>query len=1097
MRNLFYMITRATSVIQPDERPNRYKRLGLPVSGTKLVRPLLLGLGMGVSTAGAAYAEVVCSRAGSEFDFNGGYSRNVNTTTNMRAKLQNPDYFGPTGTAAPEALSFQTLSVLNSTSLAACDIYIGGGFEEGGSAGGILPTAEANALKTWSDSSDEHFIIGGCDRAGNQTCSIFGRTIASVDNSPLAFTGGTALDYNPITCGGTGGAPSTFGGASGDITELSNDARLADHTGADDGNSTRPPSVAGMAGVTTNFSGTLGGGGEFQASKYLFTNDADIMASSGNNAVGAGPVASSDNAIFVVNVFKFAMDAIKDRNAQPACISDYNQDADLAIALSPSTSSVSGGQKITLTATITHQSGSTVGDVLASIPVPAGFSFTSATGDGSYDSSTGEWTVGTVNAGTTTSIDIVITANGTSSAVNTNATAEIITANLGDRDSQPNAGFGVDDRNDGIADDDEASATLSVQPPPFTPGPGLANSVCSVDPATNPFQDIGLRWEHNDAGGTSPDASIDQTDIFASASTGSFNGGLQAQINSFDLNINAATVPSSYDPSRYIEYSFTTTNFGDTPAELTGFGMSHFSEPSGGGNKTTGEYNVAIAIDDDPTFGSPEILINEAVIDNTASNASVATAPSPQGQLLNTFGHYDANGTTVELAPSTTYKMRVYPYSVAANGKDNGQPFANVVLWDDFMPKAVSCGPTEDHSDAPTTGTAPDGANTNAYGTATHEVVEDIQLGATIDAEFTSPANADADGDDNTGINDDDGVTIPTLLRGQSATISVSVAQVDANDGYLQAWIDWNGNGDFSGPGERIALNLQSASAGTGTINIPVNVPSDAITNRTFARFRWSTTQNLDSTTAATDGEVEDYAVTVELAPPPSNGTINYANTGNGQYPGSIGLLDWRTSGLVDGPRNGDVVSFDLPGCRAGTLVATFSNVVNADNADIRDMMTWFDASAHLAYNGPGDGEAIHTVNDDLGFTIDWSMTVDGVTTVPDIVFFDAEATNSTNESLTATTNGDPWALIENAGGSTYTATGIGTQTLTITKTYLPSNSPEHCILPDECRHLGRRESGCRIRRPAALRLRGCGRLPRRLTCLFRRSRFAWRVAVR
>jgi uncharacterized repeat protein (TIGR01451 family) len=64
--------------------------------------------------------------------------------------------------------------------------------------------------------------------------------------------------------------------------------------------------------------------------------------------------------------------------------------------------------------------------------------------------------------------------------------------------------------------------------------------------------------------------------------------------------------------------------------------------------------------------------------------------------------------------------------------------------------------------------------------------------------------------------------------------------------------------------GEQIAVNLQSAATGSSTINTTFTVPADAIINsETFARFRWSSTANLDATAAATDGEVEDYALTI------------------------------------------------------------------------------------------------------------------------------------------------------------------------------------------------------------------------------------------
>ncbi len=171
-----------------------------------------------------------------------------------------------------------------------------------------------------------------------------------------------------------------------------------------------------------------------------------------------------------------------------------------------------------------------------------------------------------------------------------------------------------------------------------------------------------------------------------------------------------------------------------------------------------------------------------------------------------------------------------------------------------------------DYGDAPTNGDpAPDGIGTTGYGEATHAIVSGTQLGTNIDAEIAAQNSAGADGDDNDGTDDDDGVTIPGLTVGETATIT---ANVSGTGGYLQGWIDWNGNGSFDA-GEQVASDLQDNGTGdtdntSGRISFDVNVPADAITtNNTFARFRWSTTQGLDSTTAATDGEVEDYQIAI------------------------------------------------------------------------------------------------------------------------------------------------------------------------------------------------------------------------------------------
>ena len=159
-----------------------------------------------------------------------------------------------------------------------------------------------------------------------------------------------------------------------------------------------------------------------------------------------------------------------------------------------------------------------------------------------------------------------------------------------------------------------------------------------------------------------------------------------------------------------------------------------------------------------------------------------------------------------------------------------------------------------DYSDAPTTGTS--------YGSASHGVRSDTSLGTSVsvDAAPYDSANADADTDDTLGA--------PTLLAGESATFSVPVREETTGTAYLQAWIDWNGDGDFDAAGEQIAINLRDnaaddLAAADGLIELNVDVPLDATANQTFARFRWSTLEDLDSSSPAPDGDVEDFALQV------------------------------------------------------------------------------------------------------------------------------------------------------------------------------------------------------------------------------------------
>ncbi|MGY3670909.1 GEVED domain-containing protein (plasmid) [Marinovum sp. KMM 9989] len=181
-------------------------------------------------------------------------------------------------------------------------------------------------------------------------------------------------------------------------------------------------------------------------------------------------------------------------------------------------------------------------------------------------------------------------------------------------------------------------------------------------------------------------------------------------------------------------------------------------------------------------------------------------------------------------------------------------------------------------SDCPVDGVAPDGISLADYGSPTHLIYDYLFMGAAPpDEDTTSRASAEADGDDLDGVDDEDGVLLPPMSRGVTHQIEVTLAESAGVTGYLQGWIDWDGNGIFD-PDERIAEDL--TAPGGGTILIDVAVPADAVLGRSFSRFRWSSTPALAAIGAASDGEVEDHAVTIGATPSPRlSGTV-FADTG-------------------------------------------------------------------------------------------------------------------------------------------------------------------------------------------------------------------------
>jgi len=126
------------------------------------------------------------------------------------------------------------------------------------------------------------------------------------------------------------------------------------------------------------------------------------------------------------------------------------------------------------------------------------------------------------------------------------------------------------------------------------------------------------------------------------------------------------------------------------------------------------------------------------------------------------------------------------------------------------------------------------------------------------DAEPNGQPSTLADGDDMSGTNDEDGVSFPVqLVAGSSGSVDVS----SPTGGHLDAWIDFNGDGDFTDAGEGIS----SQDIGVGMTNIAFNVPLSAETSLDVgARFRLDIPGGGHSPTGQySDGEVEDYLVKI------------------------------------------------------------------------------------------------------------------------------------------------------------------------------------------------------------------------------------------
>jgi len=134
-----------------------------------------------------------------------------------------------------------------------------------------------------------------------------------------------------------------------------------------------------------------------------------------------------------------------------------------------------------------------------------------------------------------------------------------------------------------------------------------------------------------------------------------------------------------------------------------------------------------------------------------------------------------------------------------------------------------------------------------------------IYLGSSVTNESDGKPSIGANLDDG-----DDGIRVlnrtlqdKQIEAGKSYTLNIECAGA----GYLNGWIDFNGDGDFNDSKEHIADNVFCSG---GNLNLDISIPNSSKDITTYARFRYSTQKDLSPFGVAEDGEVEDYRVYIK-----------------------------------------------------------------------------------------------------------------------------------------------------------------------------------------------------------------------------------------
>lgn len=315
---------------------------------------------------------------------------------------------------------------------------------------------------------------------------------------------------------------------------------------------------------------------------------------------------------------------------------------------------------------------------------------------------------------------------------------------------------------------------------------------------------------------------------------------------------------------------------------------------------------------------------NDGLLDPFAENIIART--------VDTTGTY---GFIVPIPPGSTPRYARFRLSTAATGvtgtgallalTPDGMWFSGEVedyLLDDYLA-------TDDFGDAPDTmdpnrPDIPSGYPTRRADNGAHHFTEasTIQLGEARDNEADGRPSTEADGDDQNNRFDEDGLLFetgfiplgvrpePKARTGQAVRYGIAqgtegtLRPLASVQGKLDAWVDFNRDGDWDDSGEQI-FDSEDVQTGPNYTPLTFTVPPSAAPGFTFARFRFSTNGDLSFDGPAPNGEVEDYLLqilamnAVTTTADAGDGSLRQLLTDANTVPG-IALIDLRGLGKQD-----------------------------------------------------------------------------------------------------------------------------------------------------------------------------------------------------
>ena len=164
-----------------------------------------------------------------------------------------------------------------------------------------------------------------------------------------------------------------------------------------------------------------------------------------------------------------------------------------------------------------------------------------------------------------------------------------------------------------------------------------------------------------------------------------------------------------------------------------------------------------------------------------------------------------------------------------------------------------------DLPDSSATTNASDYQTLSANNGPVHVIIPGLNLGTSVDSELDGQPSTDALGDGS----DENGVTIFSSLDifpGSTFRLPLNYENTTGSLAHIEAWIDWNGDGDFDEPNEMV---FDVSDIGDSAYDLlSITSPNDAVSGQFLGfRIRISNQDNMAPYGLISEGEIEDYLI--------------------------------------------------------------------------------------------------------------------------------------------------------------------------------------------------------------------------------------------